>query len=89
MAEESNVTVSSASLRKIASTPSITLACFVVQDPPSLRDDSLLFQEAPYLHSTVPLSCRVVSEDGRNYKFSPGSASKSPSLIATGQMMSW
>lgn len=71
-------TVSSASLRKIASTPSSKPACFVVQDPPSSRDDSILFQKAPYLHSTVHLSCRMVSEDGRNYKFSPISAAKSP-----------
>lgn len=77
---QKNRTVSSVSLRQFALTPSrrCTPACFVVQDPPSLRDESILFQEAPYLHSTVHLSCCMVSEDGRNYKFSPVLAAKSP-----------
>ena len=78
MAEESNERYPALRLGRLHQLQAVNLHAFVVQDPPSSRDDSILFQKAPYLHSTVHLSCRMVSEDGRNYKFSPISAAKSP-----------
>lgn len=71
MAEESNERYPALRLGRLHQLQAVHLHASLNKIPQVLRDDSILFQEAPYLHSTVHPSCRMVSEDGRNYKFSP------------------